>query len=83
MTGKTAAAVGCDRAGMSTMSTRQQEERTLPRPDAGEVRIEHTASAEDYTAIGRDIESVVLARAVKLHVERRVFINGDCTVVFG
>jgi formyltetrahydrofolate deformylase len=46
-------------------------------------RVSHAMSAEDYTAIGRDIESVVLARAVKLHVERRVFINGDCTVVFG
>jgi len=45
-------------------------------------RVSHAMSAEDYTAIGRDIESVVLARAVKLHVERRVFINGDCTVVF-
>jgi formyltetrahydrofolate deformylase len=46
-------------------------------------RVNHAMSAEDYTAIGRDIESVVLARAVKLHIERRVFINGDCTVVFG
>jgi len=46
------------------------------------ARVSHAQSAEDYTAIGRDIESIVLARAVKLHIERRVFINGDCTVVF-
>jgi len=37
---------------------------------------------DDLVAIGRDIESRVLARAVKLHVERRVMLNGKKTVVF-
>ena len=34
------------------------------------------------TALGRDVESVVLARAVKCHAERRVIPNGTRTVVF-
>jgi formyltetrahydrofolate deformylase len=38
--------------------------------------------ANDFIAIGRDIESRVLARAVKLHLESRVVINGNKTVVF-
>ena len=33
-------------------------------------------------AIGRDVESQVLARAVKWHVENRVLLNGHRTVVF-
>ena len=38
--------------------------------------------ADDMTAIGRDVESVVLARAVKFHTEHRVLLNGNRTVVF-
>ena len=34
------------------------------------------------TAIGRDVESAVLARAVVWHAERRVLINGHKTVIF-
>lgn len=45
-------------------------------------RVSHEHSAEDMTAIGRDIESVVLARAVKYHLEHRVLLNGTKTVVF-
>lgn len=45
-------------------------------------RVDHTLSPEDFTAIGRDVESVVLARAVKWHVEHRVLLNGHRTVVF-
>jgi len=36
----------------------------------------------ELTAIGRDVESVVLARAVKWHAERRILVNGNKTVVF-
>ncbi|RZU01145.1 formyltetrahydrofolate deformylase [Rivibacter subsaxonicus] len=46
------------------------------------ARVDHTLSPEDFTAIGRDVESVVLARAVKWHVEHRVLLNGQRTVVF-
>lgn len=45
-------------------------------------RVDHAASPEQLAAVGRDIESLALARAVKYHVEHRVFLNGDKTVVF-
>jgi len=32
---------------------------------------------------GRDVEKLVLARAVRLVLEDRVFVHGDRTVVFG
>jgi formyltetrahydrofolate deformylase len=47
------------------------------------ARVSHADTAEDLVAIGRDTESRVLARAVKLHVERRVLLCGNRTVVFG
>ena len=46
------------------------------------ARVEHSLSPEDLTAVGRDVESVVLARAVRWHVEHRVLMNGHKTVVF-
>ena len=45
-------------------------------------RVDHTLSAEDFSAVGRDIECMVLARAVRWHVEHRVLINGHKCVVF-
>jgi formyltetrahydrofolate deformylase len=45
-------------------------------------RVSHALSPDDFVAVGRDIESRVLARAVKLHLERRVMTNGHRTVVF-
>jgi formyltetrahydrofolate deformylase len=45
-------------------------------------RVSHAQSPADLAAIGRDIESVVLARAVKWHAEHRVLLNGRRTVVF-
>jgi len=45
-------------------------------------RVDHAATPEDFTAIGRDVECVVLARAVRWHVEHRVLRNGRKTVVF-
>lgn len=45
-------------------------------------RVNHALSPEDYVAVGRDIESRVLARAVRLHLQRRVLMNGHKTVVF-
>jgi len=46
------------------------------------ARVDHSHSPEDFTAVGRDVESVVLARAVRWHVEHRVLLNGRKTVVF-
>lgn len=45
-------------------------------------RVTHAMSAEDFVAAGRDIESRVLARAVKMHLEARVMLNGHKTIVF-
>jgi formyltetrahydrofolate deformylase len=45
-------------------------------------RVDHASSVADFIAIGRDIESRVLARAVKFHVTQRVLPNGPRTVVF-
>ncbi len=45
-------------------------------------RVDHTMTPDDLVAIGRDIENVVLARAVRYHVEHRVLLNGSKTVVF-
>ena len=44
--------------------------------------VTHATTADQMVAIGRDIESRVLAQAVKLHVEKRIFLNGHRTVVF-
>jgi len=46
------------------------------------ARVDHAMSAEQMTAVGRDVECVVLARAVRWHVEHRVLMNGHKTVVF-
>jgi formyltetrahydrofolate deformylase len=46
------------------------------------VRVTHAQSPEDYVALGRDVESQVLARAIHAHIHRRVFLNGHKTVVF-
>jgi formyltetrahydrofolate deformylase len=45
-------------------------------------RVDHMLSAEDFTAAGRDIECMVLARAVRWHVQHRVLLNGHKCVVF-
>ncbi len=46
------------------------------------ARVTHAMSPDDLIAVGRDIESRVLARAVKSHLENRVMLNGHKTVVF-
>jgi formyltetrahydrofolate deformylase len=46
------------------------------------VRVDHTMTPDDLMAAGRDVESSVLARAVRYHIERRVLLNGHRTVVF-
>ena len=46
------------------------------------ARVDHHDTVEDLTALGRDTESQVLARAVKWHSEHRVLLNGHKTVVF-
>ncbi|MEO7495421.1 MAG: formyltetrahydrofolate deformylase [Massilia sp.] len=45
-------------------------------------RVDHAMDAETLSAIGRDVECVVLARAVKWFVQHRILQNGAKTVVF-
>ncbi|WP_395061465.1 formyltetrahydrofolate deformylase [Paraburkholderia silvatlantica] len=45
-------------------------------------RVDHNMAPDQLTAIGRDVECVTLARAVKWHVEHRIVLNGHKTVVF-
>jgi formyltetrahydrofolate deformylase len=45
-------------------------------------RIDHADSVEDLLRIGREIESSVLARGLLWHLQDRVLLNGDRTVVF-
>jgi formyltetrahydrofolate deformylase len=53
-----------------------------PIIEQGVDRVQHAMSAADFVAAGRDIEAVVLARAVKWHAERRILTSGIRTVVF-
>ena len=46
------------------------------------TRVDHSKTVEDLTAMGRETESQVLARAVKWHSEHRVLLNGHRTVIF-
>lgn len=53
-----------------------------PIIDQDVVRVDHRQSAEDLERVGRDIERLVLARAVALHLDDRVIVDGRRTVVF-
>jgi formyltetrahydrofolate deformylase len=53
-----------------------------PIIDQGVERVSHRETAEELARIGGDIERTVLARAVKLHLEDRVLLDGNRTVVF-
>lgn len=45
-------------------------------------RVSHEDSVEDLARIGRDVERVVLARAVKAHLENRTIVSGPRVIVF-
>lgn len=46
------------------------------------ARVDHAMTPRDLVRLGSDIESLVLARAVRRHVEHRILLNGHRTVVF-
>ncbi|MBD2102252.1 formyltetrahydrofolate deformylase [Leptolyngbya sp. FACHB-261] len=46
------------------------------------VRVSHRDSVQDLIRKGKDLERVVLARAVRLHLQNRVLVYGNRTVVF-
>ena len=46
------------------------------------IRITHRDSLDDLVRKGRDLERIVLARALRLHSEHRILVNGRKTVIF-
>jgi formyltetrahydrofolate deformylase len=46
------------------------------------VRVSHRDSVEDLIRKGRDLEKMVLARAVRLHLKRRILTYANKTVIF-
>ena len=45
-------------------------------------RVDHNYTPDALVAVGRDTETVALSKAVKYHLEHRVFLNHDKTVIF-
>lgn len=50
--------------------------------DQDVMRVDHGDSVEDMMRLGRDVEKMVLARGVRYHLQDRVMIHGNKTVVF-
>ena len=56
--------------------------------DAGPIiaqdvaHVSHTHAVKDLIAKGRDLEKIVLSNAVKMHLERKVIVHGNKTIVF-
>jgi formyltetrahydrofolate deformylase len=46
------------------------------------IRIDHSDSPDDMVRYGKDIEKTVLARGLRYHLEDRVLVHGNKTVVF-
>lgn len=46
------------------------------------IRVDHTDTIQDLLQLGRDVEKTVLSRGVRYHVEDRVLVHGNRTVVF-
>jgi formyltetrahydrofolate deformylase len=59
-----------------------------PKLDEGPIieqevaRVDHTQGPEELMAVGRDMECLALARAVRWHAEHRILLNAERTVVF-
>lgn len=46
------------------------------------VRVDHSKNKNDLVRLGRDVESSVLSRGLRYHLEKRVLVHGNKTVVF-
>jgi formyltetrahydrofolate deformylase len=46
------------------------------------VRVDHSHTTAELQRMGRDVERTVLARAVSLHLDDRVIVDGRRTIVF-
>jgi formyltetrahydrofolate deformylase len=53
-----------------------------PIIEQGVTRISHKDDVDDLIEKGRDLEKVVLSRAVRWHVENRILLDGNRTVIF-
>lgn len=53
-----------------------------PIIEQGVARISHRDALEDLVEKGRDLEKVVLSRAVRWHIENRILLYGNMTVIF-
>ncbi|KAF1718791.1 formyltetrahydrofolate deformylase [Pseudoxanthomonas wuyuanensis] len=60
--------------------TRDLDEGPIIEQDV--ARVDHAMTPRDLVRLGSDTESLVLARAVRRHVEHRILLNGHRTVVF-
>jgi len=61
-------------------ATRDLDEGPIIEQDV--IRVGHRDTVDDLVRKGRDLEEIVLARAVRRHIERRVLVYGRKTVVF-
>jgi len=46
------------------------------------VRVRHSDSIEDMMRLGKDVENTVLARGLRYHLEDRVLVHGNKTILF-
>ena len=53
-----------------------------PIIDQDVIRISHNDTVEDMVRLGKDVEKMVLARGVRSHLESRVLLHGNKTIVF-
>jgi formyltetrahydrofolate deformylase len=53
-----------------------------PIIEQGVARISHRDALEDLVEKGRDLEKVVLSRAVRWHIENRILLYGNKTIIF-
>ncbi|MBS1839488.1 MAG: formyltetrahydrofolate deformylase [Acidobacteria bacterium] len=53
-----------------------------PIIEQGVARISHKDALEDLVEKGRDLEKVVLSRAVRWHIENRILLHGNRTIIF-
>ena len=53
-----------------------------PIIEQGVNRVSHTHSISDLVTKGRDLEKIVLSTAIKLHIQRKVMVYNNKTVIF-
>ena len=60
--------------------TEQLDEGPIIEQDV--LRVNHSDAVEDLARLGKDVEKTVLARGLRAHLEDRVLVHGNSTVVF-